>query len=70
LVITRGSRTSKDPFFRLSASGAAALVPFKGLKALVEDGMAAQQIGRVYGVSRDLVIFRAKVTKLYRRLRR
>lgn len=51
-------------------SGAAALVPFKGLKALVEGGMPVQQIALTYDVSPELVEFRAKVTKLYKRLRR
>lgn len=49
-------------------SGAAALVPFQALSKLI-DGKA--QVGRIadrFQVSNDLVVFRAKVTKLYRRV--
>lgn len=51
-------------------SGAASLVPYKGLKALVAEGLTPDQIAQRFDVSTQLVEFRAKVTKLYRKLRR
>ena len=49
-------------------SGAAALVPYAGLRSLTDTGATAWDIAQHYRVSRDLVLFRAKVTKTYRRL--
>lgn len=49
-------------------TGAAALVPFAGLRNLIEDGRSTQDIARHYRVSPALVRFRAKVTKLHSRL--
>ena len=50
------------------ASGAAALLPYKPLKALVESGVPVGEIAGQFSVSNDLVVFRSKVTKLFRRL--
>jgi hypothetical protein len=49
-------------------SGAAALVPYKSLKTMVQAGCTVSDVARAYEVSEDLVFFRAKVTKLYRSL--
>jgi len=51
-------------------SGAAALLPYAYLKRMVEEGRSAGVIANAMDVSTDLVFFRAKVTKLYQRLRR
>ncbi|PWT94922.1 MAG: hypothetical protein C5B55_02045 [Blastocatellia bacterium] len=46
--------------------GAAALVPFTALRRFVYQGKSSQDIGRHFGVSRELVEYRMKVTKLWR----
>jgi hypothetical protein len=51
-------------------SGAAALVPYKPLKTMVQAGCTVSDIARAFEVSKELVIFRAKVTRLYRFLTR
>ena len=51
-------------------SGAAALVPYWALKQLVSAGKDVSTIARQFHVSRDLVLFRAKVTRCYRTLKR
>ncbi len=45
---------------------AASLVPYAGLKGMVGAGTTVPQIAAHFVVSRDLVLFRLKVTKLYR----
>jgi len=50
-------------------SGAASLVPYKGLNALIAEGSTVDAIATQFDVSTQLVEFRAKVTKLYRKLR-
>ena len=50
-------------------SGAAALVPYKALRTMLEARQPVGRIARLFEVSADLVIFRAKVTKLYGLLR-
>ena len=47
------------------AVGAAALVPFAALRRAVLAGHTAEQIGRRFGVSRQLVEYRIKVTHLW-----
>jgi Zn-dependent peptidase ImmA (M78 family) len=47
------------------ATGAAALVPYRGLKKMVERGKTAAQIARHYGVSRALVEYRIKISRLW-----
>ena len=49
-------------------SGAAALVPYSGLRRAIDGRMGVAAIAEQYGVSRELVVLRAKVTRLYRRL--
>ena len=49
-------------------SGAAALVPYSGLRKAVNEGLDVAAIATRYEVSWSLVEFRAKVTKQYRRL--
>lgn len=51
-------------------SGAASLVPFKHLKAMIDAGAIISDIARHFVVSEDLVLFRAKLTKQYARLAR
>jgi Zn-dependent peptidase ImmA (M78 family) len=46
-------------------TGAAALVPYAGLKKMVEQGKTSAQIARHYNVSRALVEFRIKVSRLW-----
>ena len=45
--------------------GAAALVPYAALRRLVASGRAAHEIARHFGVSRQLVEYRIKVTRLW-----
>lgn len=47
------------------STGAAALVPFTGLKKMVMAGRTANEIARAYGVSRALVEFRIKISRLW-----
>ena len=47
------------------AIGAAALVPYTALRRFVMDGRTADQIARHFGVSRQLVEYRIKVTHLW-----
>ncbi len=46
--------------------GAAALAPYSGLKRLIAAGRTASQMARHYGVSRALIDYRLKVTKLWK----
>jgi hypothetical protein len=50
-------------------SGAAALVPYAGLKRMLRGGRSPAAIAGHFKVSRDLVVFRIKVTKLFKFLR-
>ena len=52
------------------AVGAAALVPFAGLRRLVLAGRNSRQIARHFRVSRPLVEYRIKVTHLWREYKR
>ena len=45
--------------------GAAGLVPYVTLKSLLAKGKTSTQIAARYGVSRDLVEYRMKVTRLW-----
>lgn len=45
--------------------GAAALVPYSGLKRMIRRGRTSREIARHYGVSRPLVEYRIKVSKLW-----
>jgi hypothetical protein len=47
------------------AIGAAALVPFSGLRRLIGEGKTSKQIARHFNVSRALVEYRIKVSKLW-----
>jgi hypothetical protein len=47
------------------ATGAAALVPFAALRRFVLDGLTSQQIAKHFHVSRELVEYRLKVTRLW-----
>lgn len=51
-------------------SGAAALLPYRGLRNAIDEGLDVASIARRYQVSRPLVEFRAKVTRQYPRLMR
>jgi Zn-dependent peptidase ImmA (M78 family) len=51
-------------------SGAAALVPYWALRQAVDSGHSAHRIAKQFHVSRDLVLFRSKVTRCYKSLRR
>jgi hypothetical protein len=48
------------------ATGAAALVPFAALRRFVLEGQTSLEIARHFRVSRDLVEYRLKVTRLWR----
>lgn len=50
-------------------SGAAALVPFLGLKSLCDQRLSTREIAGNYGVSTDLVQYRMNVTRLRRKHR-
>jgi Zn-dependent peptidase ImmA (M78 family) len=47
------------------ATGAAALVPYSGLKTMIARGKTAAQMARHYGVSRALVEYRIKISRLW-----
>ena len=47
------------------ATGAAALVPYAGLKRFVESGKTAAEIARHYNVSKPLVEYRIKISRLW-----
>lgn len=47
------------------STGAAALVPYTSLKRMVNEGRTSQEIGRHFYVSRALVEFRIKVSRLW-----
>ncbi|MGD9588148.1 MAG: ImmA/IrrE family metallo-endopeptidase [Pyrinomonadaceae bacterium] len=47
------------------ATGAAALVPFGGLREMIEEGKTAPEIAGHYGVSKPLVEYRLKVSRLW-----
>lgn len=47
------------------STGAAALVPYTALKRMVKNGLTAQQIARHFDVSRSLVEYRIKVSRLW-----
>ncbi|MDM7921994.1 MAG: ImmA/IrrE family metallo-endopeptidase [Pyrinomonadaceae bacterium] len=47
------------------ATGAAALVPYRGLKKLIGEGRTSAEIARHYGVSRALVEYRIKISRLW-----
>jgi len=47
-------------------SGAAALVPFAALKRLVYQGKTSQEVAKHFQVSRELVEYRLKVTRLWK----
>jgi hypothetical protein len=56
--------------FEAYASGAAALLPYQPLRARLDTGASVGAIASAFGVSSDLVEFRIKVTKQWRRRRR
>ena len=45
--------------------GAAALVPFSALRKFVEQGKTSREIARHFNVSRDLVEYRIKISRLW-----
>lgn len=47
------------------STGAAALVPYTAIKRMVAEGMTSQQIARHFAVSRALVEYRIKVSRLW-----
>jgi hypothetical protein len=47
------------------STGAAALVPYSSLKRFVEEGKTAAQIARHFNVSKALVEFRIKISRLW-----
>ena len=47
------------------STGAAALVPYAGLKHFVESGKTAAEIARHYNVSKALVEYRIKISRLW-----
>jgi Zn-dependent peptidase ImmA (M78 family) len=47
------------------STGAAALVPYTALKRFVEQGKTAAQIARHFNVSRALVEYRIKISRLW-----
>lgn len=45
--------------------GAAALVPYSGLRKFIRQGLKSPEIARRFRVSRELIEFRMKITKLW-----
>jgi uncharacterized protein DUF955 len=62
---TREAHVEDEAF----GSGAAALVPYRGLKSMLETGDSVREIADRFQTSEELVRFRAKVCKLYRLLK-
>ena len=60
---TYDSATEEEAY----ACGAAALVPYYGLRRMVDAGMAPAGIARTFVVSHALVYYRLRVTKLFAR---
>lgn len=56
---------NKDIEEEAYGTGAAALIPYSSLKRMVSEGKTAQQIARHFGVSRALVEFRIKISRLW-----
>jgi hypothetical protein len=56
---------NKDIEEEAYGTGAAALIPYTALKRMIADGKTAQQIAKHFGVSRALVEFRIKVSRLW-----
>lgn len=56
---------NKDIEEEAYGTGAAALIPYAALKRMVDQGKTAQQIARHFGVSRALVEFRIKISRLW-----
>lgn len=68
---TMNGRTSSREYRKADeeaayATGAAALVPFSALRRFLLDGQTSQQIAKHFHVSRELVEYRLKVTRLWR----
>lgn len=69
----RGQTTSRE--YRKAdeeeayATGAAALVPFSALRKFVLEGQTSLQIAKHFRVSRELIDYRLKVTRLWRAYR-
>ena len=65
-----GRATARDYDAKIEAQaysvGAAALVPYAGLRELVFEGKSSREIARHYAVSKLLVEFRIKTTHLWR----
>ena len=49
------------------STGAAALLPYVALKRYIEEGKTSAEIARHFGVSRALVEFRLKISRLWER---
>jgi hypothetical protein len=61
---------AEDDAYRI---GAATLIPYDGLRDLLQQGYAIVQIGRQYDVTSDLVEYRLKINglwKMYQRMTR
>jgi hypothetical protein len=66
-----GHRThDKETESEAYGCGAAALVPYRSLKAMYGSGMSVPKIAAHFQVSTELVYFRLKVTRLLRRQRK
>jgi DNA-binding CsgD family transcriptional regulator len=62
---TRARDYNQDIEEEAYGTGAAALIPYSSLKRMIGEGKTAQQIARHYGVSRALVEFRIKISRLW-----
>jgi uncharacterized protein DUF955 len=72
VLASSGDTRSYDEEIEQAAygSGAAALVPYAALKRMLRDGVPIPAIAEQLWVSDDLVDYRLKVTRLYRRANR
>jgi len=70
-VLSTGAARSYDALIEHAAfgSGAAALLPYSALKRLLDEGQSIRTIANRFSVSDELVQYRLKVTRLYRRNR-
>ncbi|MEO1530081.1 MAG: ImmA/IrrE family metallo-endopeptidase [Planctomycetota bacterium] len=64
ILIREFDRSKEDEAY---SSAAASLVPYRKLKSLVTKGHRVQQIADFFEVSSDLIQFRLKTCKLYRK---
>jgi len=67
VVLRIWDKAQEEEAYRVAS---AALVPYDGLRTMIEGGLDSRQIARHYHVSQDLVEFRIKVNGLWKKYQR